>query len=724
MDDHVPIDRADRDAITMHLDDSAFVEAGAGTGKSTTLVQRVVAMVVDRGVPIRSIAAITFTERAASELRDKVRAALEQRMAHVPSLAVEAALVEVDAAVIGTIHGFALAILREHAVVAGLPLGFVVVDEGDSRSARRGRARAVVEQLPGALPVLALDILDTGGTDLIALMGLIEALDTATPRIAGAHVVDPSPNESEHLRQEAVRALTVFIGESLAACLDDSDRLAQWIGDRVVQLRDQLDGAETLALTRMLVSYAADWRTVFYPGGIGGKAGWGSSDEAKAVRGRLKECEAQVISAISAPSDYAVRAALAVAWQQLAEARRARATSGELEFDDLLLLTRDLLESPDNLEVRAMVAQRFRAVLVDEFQDTDPVQWRVVQLVTSDPLDESATPQPGRLVVVGDPKQAIYSFRGADITTYLDAQHGFSGAEHKLVTSFRSVSPLVEWFNAVFSELFVAGPFQPTYEELVAFHAPVSTEPAGPTVVVLADPATEPDEKPNEAASRALEPRLVATAIRRAIDDHWQVTAPDSAGTARHYTRGCLYRDVAILVPTRTGVEALLDALDDAASPTRTPRRVRASRRRPRHRRPRRPARTVVGAEEPAVRLRRRRPAAPPSGWRRLADSGAQRQGPRRDRRLGAVVPSRRAQPRSRTTAGRRAPRTGRPLPASRGARPGPARLVRDRLPAHAAGRRPSLAGVRRGRARRLPRPRRHPGKRLVARRPRRARRP
>jgi ATP-dependent helicase/nuclease subunit A len=570
MDDHVPIDRADRDAITMHLDDSAFVEAGAGTGKSTTLVQRVVAMVVDRGVPIRSIAAITFTERAASELRDKVRAALEQRMAHVPSLAVEAALVEVDAAVIGTIHGFALAILREHAVVAGLPLGFVVVDEGDSRSARRGRARAVVEQLPGALPVLALDILDTGGTDLIALMGLIEALDTATPRIAGAHVVDPSPNESEHLRQEAVRALTVFIGESLAACLDDSDRLAQWIGDRVVQLRDQLDGAETLALTRMLVSYAADWRTVFYPGGIGGKAGWGSSDEAKAVRGRLKECEAQVISAISAPSDYAVRAALAVAWQQLAEARRARATSGELEFDDLLLLTRDLLESPDNLEVRAMVAQRFRAVLVDEFQDTDPVQWRVVQLVTSDPLDESATPQPGRLVVVGDPKQAIYSFRGADITTYLDAQHGFSGAEHKLVTSFRSVSPLVEWFNAVFSELFVAGPFQPTYEELVAFHAPVSTEPAGPTVVVLADPATEPDEKPNEAASRALEPRLVATAIRRAIDDHWQVTAPDSAGTARHYTRGCLYRDVAILVPTRTGVEALLDALDDAAIPFRT----------------------------------------------------------------------------------------------------------------------------------------------------------
>ena len=570
MADPHPVDHAAREAVTAQLDDSAFVEAGAGTGKSTTLVQRIVGMVVDGGVPLRSIAAITFTDRAASELRDKVRAALEERMAHQPSPAAEAALVDVDAAVIGTIHGFALAILREHAVVAGLPLGFAVVGEGDSQSARRGRARAVVEQLPTELTALALDILDSSGTDVIALMGLIQALDAATPRIDGARVVDPSPDEFEHLREEAVLALTIFIDESLAACLDHSDRLAQWVIDRVVQLRDQLDGAGPVALTRMLVNYAADWRKVFYPGGIGGKAGWGTSDEAKAVRSRLKECESLVIAAISAPLDYAVRAALAVTWQQLADARKARAAGGELEFDDLLLLTRDLLEDADNLEVRVMVARRFRAVLVDEFQDTDPVQWRIVQLVTSDPTDESATPQPGRLVVVGDPKQAIYSFRGADITTYLDAQLGFPGAEHKLVTSFRSVSPLVEWFNAVFSELFVASAFQPVYEHLVAFHAPVSAEPAGPTVVVLADPPTEPDERTSEATSRALEPRLVATAIRRAVDDQWRITAPDRASASRRYTRGCLYRDVAILVPTRTGVDALLDALDDAAIPFRT----------------------------------------------------------------------------------------------------------------------------------------------------------
>jgi ATP-dependent exoDNAse (exonuclease V) beta subunit len=569
MTERLPVDQPARDAITKQISESAFVEAGAGTGKSTTLVARVVRMVTDGGIPLRSIAAITFTERAAAELRDKVRGALEERAEKAPSAAAEATLADVDAAVIGTIHGFALAVLREHAVAAGLPLGFVVVGEGDSQAARRGRARAVVEQLPASLPALAADILDARGVDASSLMGLILALDSATPRIDAAHVVEPPVDDFEHLREAAVLALTVFIDESMAQCADDGDKLALWIVDRVVQLRDQLAGADQLALTRVLVDYATYWAKVFKPGGVGVLKAWGSKDGAKAVRDALKACEPAVLRAITAPTEYAVRAALAIAWSHLADARAARAAAGELEFDDLLLLTRELLENDS--EARRRVSERFRAVLVDEFQDTDHVQWRIVQLVTSAADDPAAVPQPGRLVVVGDPKQAIYSFRGADITTYLGAQQDFPGAAYSLVTSFRSVTPLVEWFNAVFSDLFVASDFQPSYEKLEPVHAPSSAVPTGPTVVVLADPPADPDAKPDEAASRALEPRLVATAIRRAVDDVWQVTAPSTTvQTEREFSRSCHFRDVAILVPTRTGVDALLDALDDCEIPFRT----------------------------------------------------------------------------------------------------------------------------------------------------------
>jgi ATP-dependent exoDNAse (exonuclease V) beta subunit len=569
MTERIPVDQAARDAITSQITESAFVEAGAGTGKSTTLVARVVRMVTEGGTPLRSIAAITFTERAAAELRDKVRGALEEHAVKAPSAAAEATLADVDAAVIGTIHGFALAVLREHAVVAGLPLGFAVVGEGDSQAARRGRARAIVEQLPSALPAIAADILEARGVDASSLLGLIQALDSATPRIDAAHVVDPPADDFEHLREAAVLGLTIFIDESMAACGDDGDKLALWIVDRVVQLRDQLAGADQLALTRVLVDYATYWAKVFKPGSVGAQKAWGSKDGAKAVRDALKACEPAVLQAITAPTDYAVRAALAIAWGRLTAARAARAAAGELEFDDLLLLTRDLLERDP--EARRRVSERFRAVLVDEFQDTDHVQWRIVQLVTSEPSDPAAVPQPGRLVVVGDPKQAIYSFRGADIATYLLARQDFPGKSHSLATSFRSVTPLVAWFNAVFSELFVATDVQPAYEELKPFHEPTSAVPGGPTVVVLSDPPADPEAKPDEAASRALEPRLVATAIRRAVDDGWQITAPHpTVRTERVFAASCTFRDVAILVPTRTGVGALLDALDDAGIPFRT----------------------------------------------------------------------------------------------------------------------------------------------------------
>jgi ATP-dependent helicase/nuclease subunit A len=132
-----PVDAAARDAIRDRHDATLFVEAGAGTGKTTALVDRVVSLIARGRVTIRELAAITFTEAAAGELRDRIRYRLEQAAAGAtdPVLAPEArercrvALDDVDDAALSTLHGFAQRILAEHPLEAGLPPRFEVVDD-------------------------------------------------------------------------------------------------------------------------------------------------------------------------------------------------------------------------------------------------------------------------------------------------------------------------------------------------------------------------------------------------------------------------------------------------------------------------------------------------------------------------------------------------------------------------------------------------------------------
>ncbi|MDG1464657.1 MAG: UvrD-helicase domain-containing protein, partial [Acidimicrobiales bacterium] len=132
-----PGDQADRDRIDHSLDENLFVEAGAGTGKTTALVGRMIALVVDEGVAVEKIAAITFTERAAAELGDRFRRGLEDVSRHdadpIRRQHAEAALADVDLASLSTLHGFARRLLTEHPLEAGLPTGFELLDEVSSQ---------------------------------------------------------------------------------------------------------------------------------------------------------------------------------------------------------------------------------------------------------------------------------------------------------------------------------------------------------------------------------------------------------------------------------------------------------------------------------------------------------------------------------------------------------------------------------------------------------------
>ena len=258
------------------------------------------------------------------------------------------------------------------------------------------------------------------------------------------------------------------------------------------------------------------------------------------------------------------------------EAADERRRAGELEFHDLLVLARDTLRDPEHgPTVRAALRQRYRHLLIDEFQDTDPIQIDLAVLIAGDDDVAPGTPWPevatheGQLFFVGDPKQSIYRFRRADISVFLQAADRFGpgGRRLALTTNFRTGRAIVERVNLVFGDLMratdVAGsPSQPAYAPLVAVRPDA---PVGPPVAVLGAAAHE--DAPSAAVLRQRESADVAAAIRRVLAEGWLV---EDAHSGPPTWRPARLGDITILLPTRTSLPALEDALGAAGVSYRT----------------------------------------------------------------------------------------------------------------------------------------------------------
>jgi ATP-dependent exoDNAse (exonuclease V) beta subunit len=241
-----------------------------------------------------------------------------------------------------------------------------------------------------------------------------------------------------------------------------------------------------------------------------------------------------------------------------------RRREGRLEFHDLLVLARDVLQR--NQTVRAKLADRFRVLLIDEFQDTDPLQIEIAVLLASDDPEAGAKPwwdtpiAPGRAFFVGDPQQSIYRFRRADLELYHRVQHELGAGRRELAQNFRSVPAILDWVNHVFGYLFDgADPgAQAAHVPLTAHRAESPT--TAPAIATFGGPADV--ERVGEV--RAAEAAAVAGLVRRIKEEEWTIVDPitDEVRPAR-------YDDVALLLPTRTTLPDLEDALERADVPVR-----------------------------------------------------------------------------------------------------------------------------------------------------------
>jgi ATP-dependent exoDNAse (exonuclease V) beta subunit len=508
-------DQRARDRICNDLDTTFVVEAAAGTGKTSELVGRIVAGIKSGRVRLSQIVAVTFTDAAAGELKLRVRDAIEQcrQDENCPpeehKLLTES-LKELEESRIGTIHGFCADLLRERPVEAGIdPLFDVAADdtarplfdlafdhwfeqqlaepgEAVRRILRRRQRREYRRDLPG---ILARRQHDAGPRRTLraAARELIERRDFPAPWRR-------NPDFDREAAIDALIAEMVSLAQWADAgspndfFLKSIREIKVFVEDvkRVEEITDRdYDGLEA-ALTEM--NRGKHWKWTGYPSS---KLSY-PREELITRRNLLKESLQSFVDEAGADLAPRLRDDLS---SVITEYERLKERAGSVDFLDLLLRARALVR--DRPEVRDELQRRFTHIFVDEFQDTDPLQAELLMLLAADDPKERewrrARPVPGKLFIVGDPKQSIYRFRRADVSLYEQVKQQIKatgGETLELNVSFRSVPAIQQAVNAAFSRVMVKPTIagsdkalapsstQADYVPLMEFRSGVETQPA------------------------------------------------------------------------------------------------------------------------------------------------------------------------------------------------------------------------------------------------------
>ncbi len=545
-----PSDQAVRDRLLSELDTSFFLQAGAGAGKTRILVDRVVELVRRDHARLRNIVAITFTEKAAGELRARIRTALSKARGGAADTAerrrLDDALRQVDAAHIETIHAFASSLLKERPFDAGIDPGFEILDalgaDLDFTDAWHGwlwreedpRAQAAIERaLRFDMP---LDRLREAAQQLSRNRDLDPPRGSPPPP-------DPHETHAEWLQTaEQLRVEYEQLGSKQAA---QPETLVGWLREMPLDDPDEL--------SRLLLTPARTRKPT------------GRSEALVALRARWDEFAAQRAAYARSLRAHILNDVLAVLGAFVRDDADRRRREGRLTFEDLLIEARNLLVM--SAGARRFFRERYSHILIDEFQDTDPLQAEIVLLLAAehDTNDwTNATPAPGRLLVVGDPQQAIYRFRRADIDTYTKVRDLFQRAadanpegtaETRLSVNFRSRPELIAWYNRTHARVLLADETWPTAQAQHQILEP-HREEAGPGVVVV--PSAK-QEYTNLDEAREDEADSVARIIRGMVDGRTDFALLDG--------RPPSFRDIAILVNNRTKLELYIDQLEAAGIP-------------------------------------------------------------------------------------------------------------------------------------------------------------
>jgi len=470
-------DGEQRKRIRTELGLNMLVEAAAGTGKTTMLLDRMVELIrTGRCERISRLAAITFTRKAAAEMRSRFQGELEKVASSAggdEKARLDDALEHIEQCFMGTIHSFCARLLRERPLEAGIDIAFEEIDEKADELLRgeaweEFAAIAVVDDPDGVM-----EKLKAHGLELADLRGAFDryvqsndvdewpAFDSSAGMLSAEEISDLIRSYVEHM--EAVE-------RSLPRDDGKPERLKEKYATIPMKFRQNDPGDLCAAmdlikdLNDKTPSVSMNVRKTL------------DAEDKKLVKGereewKTRQAEMDIAGIMEKWSN--LRYGVALEMLDLAkdhyDAMRERI--GVLNFQDLLMKSAALLRK--NPQVRRYFSGRFAHVLVDEFQDTDPIQAEMMLLLTATDVTTTdldwldCEPREGALFVVGDPKQSIYRFRRADIATYNLVKKKFEqweGAEVlELFANFRSVQEVLDFVDDSFSLEFEP-PGMPTLE--------------------------------------------------------------------------------------------------------------------------------------------------------------------------------------------------------------------------------------------------------------------
>ena len=498
------------DAIERRSGD-LFLDAGAGAGKTSVLVERFARSALDDGIDVGAILTITFTDKAAAQMRERIRTRLH-------ALGANEAARETEGAYISTIHGFCARLLRAHAIRAGVDPAFRVLDQLEAGrladSAFDQALTELAEHAPGAIELIA----SYGAWDLRAsiqsLYAELRCRGELRPRL---------PQLPEELRTDLTRArrdLTLAaasVSSELGAIAEPSTRVVEAL-ERLGRLGETLrdDAPWPGALDRHAL-----------PSGNGAAL---TTPACVTYSEALSELRTASEERWARPTLELLDGLLASFGRSYEHEKRVRSA---LDFEDLELLTRDLLRSDRRLRDR--YRERFHRVMVDELQDTNGIQLELIELVSDE-----------HLFTVGDAQQSIYGFRHADVQLFERRGERLerAGRRATLRTNFRSRPGILEVVNRVFEH-----EFGERFLELLPGRC---EEPGDEPLVepLVADKAAEWSPEGPAAPWRVAEARALASRIEQVLEE------------------GAAPRDVVVLTRATTDMRAYERALEERAIPT------------------------------------------------------------------------------------------------------------------------------------------------------------
>ncbi len=523
-----------------------LVEASAGTGKTTCLVGRMVNLLRSGRCLIDTLAAVTFSRKSAAELRARFQLGLELEAAAAngeEQTRLITALDNLERCFIGTIHAFCARLIRERPVESSVDPGFSELAENDDTLLREQAWREHVANLIATDDPLLPEIERLGlkiSPATSASRDLLTELDELGLEPAELGVA--FMQFAEYPDVENWPATPVDLPD-LGGCVADLQSYAEHMSE--IELPDEFGRDKLLVKYRLIPRMAQQSQDKL-----------DKPAELMLVLEQFREFTRrdlvqknwlggpkQALPELDRWNDFTAKHAqpLVLAWREhryepvmraITGAKRVydrlRRERGALNFQDLLVVSARLLREQPLM--RSYFRQRFTHLLIDEFQDTDPIQAEVMMLLTADDGAESdwrkCRPAAGSLFVVGDPKQSIYRFRRADIMTYevVKSCVKASGGEIvSLTANFRSGKPIIDWINTCFEKV-----FPPETTKYSPSNSPLQFGDADCDQTVL-DDGVGPEEvrvlthaKVGRQTVRALvekEAEWIAHSIREAIDE-------------------------------------------------------------------------------------------------------------------------------------------------------------------------------------------------------------